>query len=68
MSNIVEPILKMMKSNQGRAVAASAVLAGLVLSYSFLSNKRSSSKKEMEVHNVSRLSNVDQILQKAFSS
>ena len=54
MSNIVEPILKLMKSNQGRAVAISAVLAGLAISYSLLSSSKASSKKEKEVCRVSR--------------
>ena len=54
MSNIVEPILKLMKSNQGRAVAVSAVLAGLAISYSLLSSGKPSSKKEKEVCLVSR--------------
>jgi hypothetical protein len=48
MNKIVEPILKMMKSNQGRVMAISAVLAGLAITYSVLSSNISSSENENE--------------------
>lgn len=48
MNKIVEPMLKMMKSNQGRVVAISAVLAGLAITYSFLSSNKFSSENGNE--------------------
>ena len=73
MSSIAEPLLKMIKSNQGRAVAVSAVIAGLVIGYSLLSSTKPSSKKELEVYLMPRSYNFHQILkflflQRAFSS
>ena len=48
MNKIVEPMLRMMKSNQGRVVAISAVLAGLAITYSVLSSNNSSSENGNE--------------------
>ena len=56
MNKIVETLLKLMKSNQGRVVAISAVLAGLAITYSVLSSSNSSSENgnESEVRLMSR--------------
>ena len=61
MNKIVEPMLKMMKSNQGRVVAISAVLAGLAITYSVLSSNKLSSENgnESEVRLKSRLYKSD---------
>ena len=56
MNKIVETLLKLMKSNQGRVVAISAVLAGLAITYSVLSSNNLSSENgnESEVRLKSR--------------
>ena len=61
MNIIVEPILKMMKSNQGRVMAISAVLAGLAITYSVLSSNKSSYEdgNESEVRLMSRRYKID---------
>ena len=38
MSNLVEPVLKMLKSNQSKVVVISAILAGLAIGYSLLNS------------------------------
>ena len=45
MSAYIEPLVKMVKSNQGKVLAITAVLASIAIGYSFL--KKNPSKKKV---------------------